>query len=574
MTKRITLFFTLLMVYAIGFSQTIVGTDPENKNVVLEEFTGIHCVFCPDGHAIAQSIYDAHPDDVLLVYIHQGSFATPSGSEPDFRTQWGNAIAGQSGLTGYPAGTVNRHLFSGWSQGSGTAMSRNYWTSASNQIMAAPSYLNVGAEATIVTSTRQLVVEVEVYYTDNSPVSSNYLNVAILQNNILGPQTGGNMGSNYVHKHMLRHFLTGQWGAEITETTTGSLYSATFAYELPEDYNNVEVVLENLDIVAYVTETHQEAISGIMANETYIASNDYDAAILSAYYPQTACAGVIAPEVVLKNYGVNALTTLTFKYTMNGGEEATFDWTGNLAQNESTMVTLPEIAYDVLANNTLNIHCEQPDGEVDQLPQNDSFNSSFEQSQYYPEAGYFGVQTLGDPQDVTWNLTDGNGTVIAEGGPYSTPGLQLEAIAFPEDGCYTLTLNDASGQGLSGGFYIITDESTNVLWTGPAFTNKVSAELAYDSQVGLSEVDFTGEINIFPNPIADMATMEFDLNSNVVAEIGLYDLVGRNIATLYQGQLTSGHQSIPLNTRGINSGVYFVKIKLNNQTVIKKVIIG
>ncbi|MBU2554772.1 MAG: Omp28-related outer membrane protein, partial [Bacteroidetes bacterium] len=204
MTKRITLFFTLLMVNAIGFSQTIVGTDPENKNVVLEEFTGIHCVFCPDGHAIAQSIYDAHPDDVLLVYIHQGSFATPSGSEPDFRTQWGNAIAGQSGLTGYPAGTVNRHLFSGWSQGSGTAMSRNYWTSASNQIMAAPSYLNVGAEATIVTSTRQLVVEVEVYYTDNSPVSSNYLNVAILQNNILGPQTGGNMGNNYVHKHMLR----------------------------------------------------------------------------------------------------------------------------------------------------------------------------------------------------------------------------------------------------------------------------------------------------------------------------------------------------------------------------------
>gem|GEM_PF-2791225 len=417
MTKRITLFFTLLMVYAIGFSQTIVGTDPENKNVVLEEFTGIHCVFCPDGHAIAQSIYDAHPDDVLLVYIHQGSFATPSGSEPDFRTQWGNAIAGQSGLTGYPAGTVNRHLFSGWSQGSGTAMSRNYWTSASNQ-------------------------------------------------------------------------------------------------------------------------------------------------------------GVIAPEVVLKNYGVNALTTLTFKYTMNGGEEATFDWTGNLAQNEWTMVTLPEIAYDVLANNTLNIHCEQPDGEVDQLPQNDSFNSSFEQSQYYPEAGYFGVQTLGDPQDVTWNLTDGDGTVIAEGGPYSTPGLQLEAIAFPEDGCYTLTLNDASGQGLSGGFYIITDESTNVLWTGPAFNNKVSAELAYDSQVGLNEVDFTGEINIFPNPIADMATMEFNLNSNVVAEIGLYDLVGRNIATLYQGQLTSGHQSIPLNTHGINSGVYFVKIKLNNQTVIKKVIIG
>ena len=53
-------------------AQTIVGTDPENKNVVLEEFTGIHCVFCPQGHAIAQAIKDANEgngnQNRLLVY--------------------------------------------------------------------------------------------------------------------------------------------------------------------------------------------------------------------------------------------------------------------------------------------------------------------------------------------------------------------------------------------------------------------------------------------------------------------------------------------------------------------------
>ena len=30
-----------------------------------------------------------------------------------FNTSFGAAIAGQSGLSGYPAGTVNRHVFSG-----------------------------------------------------------------------------------------------------------------------------------------------------------------------------------------------------------------------------------------------------------------------------------------------------------------------------------------------------------------------------------------------------------------------------------------------------------------------------
>ena len=141
MQKKFTIIVLLVFGLALNmFAQTIVGTDPENKNVVLEEFTGIHCVYCPDGHAIAQAIYDAHPDDVVLINIHTGGYASPSSGEPDFRTPWGDAIAAQSGLTGYPAGTVNRHLFPGWSQGSGTAMSRGQWNGAANQIMAEGSY--------------------------------------------------------------------------------------------------------------------------------------------------------------------------------------------------------------------------------------------------------------------------------------------------------------------------------------------------------------------------------------------------------------------------------------------------
>ena len=40
----------------ISTGQTIVSTTPENKNAILEEFTGIYCVFCPDGHLIANNL--------------------------------------------------------------------------------------------------------------------------------------------------------------------------------------------------------------------------------------------------------------------------------------------------------------------------------------------------------------------------------------------------------------------------------------------------------------------------------------------------------------------------------------
>lgn len=96
--------------------QTIVSTNPENAKVILEEFTGIYCTYCPEGHAIAEAIQDQNPDDVFIINIHAGSFAAPLPGDPDFRTPWGTALVQQSELIGYPAGTVNRLFFQGLSQ--------------------------------------------------------------------------------------------------------------------------------------------------------------------------------------------------------------------------------------------------------------------------------------------------------------------------------------------------------------------------------------------------------------------------------------------------------------------------
>ncbi|SVE52872.1 uncharacterized protein METZ01_LOCUS505726, partial [marine metagenome] len=167
MKKLFTLIFPVFLVSSL-FAQLPVSTIPENKNVVLEEFTGIHCGYCPDGHLLAQQFHDANPGDVMLVNIHTGSYATPSVGEPDFRADpLGSTIAGQSSLSGYPAGTINRHLFPGVGQSGGTAMSRGSWASSGGQMLAQPSCVNVAADASLDISTRVLSVDVEAYYTDN-----------------------------------------------------------------------------------------------------------------------------------------------------------------------------------------------------------------------------------------------------------------------------------------------------------------------------------------------------------------------------------------------------------------------
>ncbi|MDY0102001.1 MAG: Omp28-related outer membrane protein [Lentimicrobium sp.] len=257
-------FFTLLtlsLLMSAGlFAQTYVSTEPSMKNALLEEFTGIHCPNCPDGHAIAQTILDNNPGRAFTIAIHQGSYATPSTGEPDYRTIFGNAIAGQTGLAGYPAGTVNRHVFTG----TATTLGRGSWIGACNTIMNQSSPVNIGINSNYDALTRTLDITVELYYTADAPTPSNFINVALIQDSIYGPQSGGGAGSNYRHMHMLRHLITGQWGEEVTTTTQGTLVTLNYTYVVPADYTGVPAVVENMKVVAFVTQDHQEVLT---ANE-------------------------------------------------------------------------------------------------------------------------------------------------------------------------------------------------------------------------------------------------------------------------------------------------------------------
>jgi len=116
-----------LFVSSALLAQLPVSTTPENKKAVLEEFTGVNCTWCPAGHVIANNIKAADPNNVILINIHSGSFANVTPGNPDFKTPEGNAIDAMPGMgiTGYPAGAMNREVLSG----SVMAGSRSLWTS-------------------------------------------------------------------------------------------------------------------------------------------------------------------------------------------------------------------------------------------------------------------------------------------------------------------------------------------------------------------------------------------------------------------------------------------------------------
>jgi hypothetical protein len=551
----------LLLIFFTAFStfaQTIVSTTPQNKKVILEEFTGVNCQFCPSGHAIANAIKNANPADVFLINIHVGGFATPTAGQPDFRTPFGTSIANQSGLTGYPAATVNRTAFTGLSQNgaTGTAMGRNNWTNASNQTRNQSSYVNVATTATIDVNTRLLTVFVEAYYTGASPVASNRLNVALLQNNTLGPQTSGGLGDNYPHQHRLVHMLTGQWGDTYTTTTAGTLVTRTYTYTIPAAYNTIPAELGNFEIVAFVAEGQQKIISGNGTVPIYTGLIANDAKIKEVMEIAEQCVTSLQPKVEIQNNGQSNLTSLPITYDINGGTPQVFNWTGNLSSFAKATVTLPSITYSLQANNNLNVSIPADDNAT-----NNSGATSFVKA---PETATSNltIQITLDQygSETSWTLKNSAGATVASNpayadsaaaGEYPQPDIN---ITVPND-CYTFTILDSYGDGIVGdygigSYSILSNEIVISGVEGGEFGASDARSFGVANPLNVN--DFTKNlISISPNPSNGIIT----INTENTLNLTICDITGK---VVFSKNNVTNNESI--NLSNLQTGVYLAKM--------------
>ncbi|GHC56274.1 T9SS type A sorting domain-containing protein [Ulvibacter litoralis] len=561
MIKKLTTFLAFSVLSFVSYGQTIVSTSPENKKVILEEFTGIYCVYCPQGHAIAQAIQDANPNEVYLINVHVGGYAAPTGSDPDFRTPYGTAIVNQTGLVGYPAGSVNRLNFPGLEQGAAgtTAMSRGQWTQAANQVLAESSYVNVGVEANIDITTNELTVHVEGYYTGNSPEGTNLLNVALLQNNTEGPQTGGNAGNNYVHMHRLVEMVTGQWGIEIPTTTTGTFVDETYTYPIPADYNGIPVDIVDLEVVAFITETHQTIASGSGAYPTYSGiTTANDASLTAIEEINFNCFDVVEPTITIQNLGADTLTSIDIEYSVNSGPTEIYTWTGNLPSLHSETFQLDGISYISEATDTVYIS----------MPNDDDNTNNSGQEEFESIGGSAGAVTLVINTDdfgseCTWTLKTASGSPISGGGPYDNNETIQRTFNLGENCYYVFTLLDSSGNG--GTTATFTDETGITFFeTDGSFGAQIIGNFGNSGALGVSD-NALQNVAIYPNPASTILNIQNAEN----ASINIYNMLGQE---LYSKTNISLNEQVQVSN--YNTGTYFVKITDGNEVKTSKFIVS
>lgn len=184
------------------------------------------------------------------------------------------------------------------------------------------------------------------------------------------------------------------------------------------------------------------------------------------------CSGSVNPIVELKNYGSTTLTSATISVSIDGSVVSTYNWTGNLASLGTETVNLPNITIASGAH-TFEASTSNPNNQSDNNSNNDSASSSI----------YIGDNALtltivldNYPGETTWDIKDGNGTVMASGGSYSNQpsgSTVVENICLA-NGCYDFTLYDSYGDGICCGYgngsYTLTDDSNGtVLASGGQF---------------------------------------------------------------------------------------------------------
>ena len=291
--KKGKIIFTLLALFLFIsslYAQTPkwVSTEVQNRVVVLENFTGILNSNAPKADKRANELKKEYPNQFIIINNHCGIWAAPGygRTEPDLRTDEGDDIFCNSGRHGNPPdvleggspliyGSINRATYP-W------AINPDEWQDITESIINQPSIVNIYIKPELNIATRELTVEVEYYYTDDSPVSENFLTIMLLQNEIICYQYGGKeynpddlTENGYRHNHVLRSVITpgGAWGDTITKTIKGSYEYRKYTVVLPEEINKVPLDITNLEVVAFISESKSKIYTGHKANIEIITTD-------------------------------------------------------------------------------------------------------------------------------------------------------------------------------------------------------------------------------------------------------------------------------------------------------------
>ncbi len=502
-----------------AFSQATnytVSTEPTTRGALLEEFTGIHCGFCPQGHAIAKKMLRNH-SNIYTIAIHSGHYAVNNRDEPNFRTEEGAELDSYYQPDGYPSGMVNRARFGG----SSPIMSRSVWPDEAKALTAMDAPVNLLATARYDGSDRSLSIHVEGYFTAEEQLQDQELMVVWTQSNILGPQNGANMGDDYSHQHMLRQYVTPLWGDTLQSPAKGTYFARDYTITLPEELNDVEVVPADIDILAFVSNGKDEIQNVTGCKPSYTNYERMAGEIAPSQIPIGTRYAFNFFEVFFRNLSTEEATSVTFEISIND-QTQTIEWTGSVGSGEELDIQLPITSFDLEKKdeNEYSITLKSINGKAVKASK---LNGDFLWAQSCTPELLVEIKTNDRADDAYYRIKDADGEVVRTFGPYPSGVITEETLhlSLDPDRVYCIEVWCPWGMGLTdpNSTYVLRNDDNTLLAQVLKITDYGTRNFICTSKPsGVDQLDITHD------------TLHPSTDSEVY-----YDLSGRRISHPVKG---------------------------------------
>lgn len=221
--------------------------SPQVKNVILEEFTGVRCTNCPQGHELLDDLETQHGARFIAISNHSELLAAPYDDDQDLRVPDAQALEDFLGpISAKPSGSIDRKLFSGEIS---LINFMQKWANYVNQQLSLTTPVNIHIETDLNSSNRDLDIVVTLHYTQEV-LEENKLTILLMEDSIITQQFDhGTLDSAYTQNRVLRDVITSTNGEAISTTKeAGRVVVKGFRLEnMPAIWNT-----EQLRVVALV----------------------------------------------------------------------------------------------------------------------------------------------------------------------------------------------------------------------------------------------------------------------------------------------------------------------------------
>jgi thiol-disulfide isomerase/thioredoxin len=204
----------------ISFANQNSEVKVNTRKVLIEDYTGHQCGYCPNAAVVAENLHKKYGDKVVIIAIHAGFF-TKLNSE--FTTSYtctvGNEWDSSNGgfgvsAGGNPNGMINRKNYSE----NGLVQKETKWATSVAEASQDVEFCDLTLTISYDAVTRKLTTNVKTKFKRSYP-NTTKLCVVFTEDSIIGPQKDYSKNPDVVHDyefmHMLRGSINGTWGENL-----------------------------------------------------------------------------------------------------------------------------------------------------------------------------------------------------------------------------------------------------------------------------------------------------------------------------------------------------------------------